>query len=381
VQGAEGAERAPEPQEPPGPAGFGVPTPPVEGTAWSETWSSTAARTPPVEPVPPADPRTAPGWSSALPSASASAPVTAVSDDEWDEEPETAVPYVGHRPPLYEAEPATLPAADPAALAELVPDTVLDGAHYGGLTLRAASLRGDSARHRGALRRDALLTARFGAGESALLLVAVAAGGRSSTGGHRAARELCHAIGGAIGRSHTRLAEDIRGDRRGALKSGLQRLTDRCYGKLRAQAAALGVPPEGYTADLRCLLVSADPRCRTRIFFGAGGGGLFRLRRGAWQDIEGAVGEPGEPGMPPPASPEPDPFRFQVSVARRGDTLLLCSPGLAQPLRAEPAFADGLALRWAGRGEPPGLATFLADVQLRVRGYAEDRTAVAVWEG
>ncbi|MGH3310122.1 MAG: protein phosphatase 2C domain-containing protein [Streptomyces sp.] len=300
--------------------------------------------------------------------------------------------HVGDRPPTYDAEPATLPIADPAALAELVPDTVLDGARYGGLTLRAASLRGDSARHRGALRRDALLTARFGSGESALLLVAVAAGGRNATGGHRAAREICHAIGGVTGRSHARLAEDIRADRRGALRSGLQRLTDRCYGRLRAQAAALGVAPEEYTADLRCLLLSADPRCRTRVFFGAGAGGLFRLRSGAWQDIEpeppgpgleldpAEPGDPAGPAVPPPAHWPPEPFRFRATVAQRGDTLLLCSPGLAGPLRGEPAFADQLARSWAHRAEPPGLAAFLADVQLRVRGFADDRTAVAVWE-
>ncbi|SCK43613.1 Protein phosphatase 2C [Streptomyces sp. WMMB 714] len=330
--------------------------------------------------------------------------------------------HVGERPPTYEAEPATFPAADPAALSELVPDTVLDGAHYGGLTLRAASLRGDSARHRGALRRDALLTARFGSGESALLLVAVAAGGRAATGGHRAAREICQSMGEVVGRSHARLAEDIRADRRDALKPGLQRLTERCYGKLRAQAAALGVQPEEYTADLRCLLLSADPRCRTRVFFGWGDAGLFRLRSGSWRDLEAGPGgsalHPGDPAaddsgqeaaassaglldpseladlaalsvpstqrvpVPPPAPrQDPDAFRFRAAEARPGDVLLLCSQGLAAPLRGEPAFARQLAGAWTDKPEPPGLAAFLADVQLRVRGYADDRTAVAVWEG
>lgn len=68
----------------------------------------------------------------------------------------------GDRPPLSEPELGPLPAADPAALDELVPDTALDGARYGSLTLLAASQRGDLARHRGDVRRDALLTARFG---------------------------------------------------------------------------------------------------------------------------------------------------------------------------------------------------------------------------
>ncbi|GHJ34223.1 hypothetical protein TPA0910_86560 [Streptomyces hygroscopicus subsp. sporocinereus] len=51
---------------------------------------------------------------------------------------------------------------------------MLEGARYGTLTLRAASLRGGSARYRGEPRRDALFAARFGTGDSALVLVAVA---------------------------------------------------------------------------------------------------------------------------------------------------------------------------------------------------------------
>ncbi|MFF3698841.1 protein phosphatase 2C domain-containing protein [Streptomyces sp. NPDC002221] len=348
-------------------------------------------------------------------------PVTA--PDEQFAAPETAPPeqfapvprprtgHVGDGPPTYDAEPTALPAARPDELDDLVADTVLDGARYGAYVLRAVSSRGDSARYRGEPRRDALLTARFGTGENALVLVAVASGVRTSERAQLAAADACHWIGGAIGRSHVRLAEDIRAGRRGDLKSGLHRLTDRSYGMLRARAAELGAEPEEYTANLRCLLLSADPACRTRVFFGVGHGGLFRLRGGVWQDIEPAVPEPGEargepvvgfgsapaeteqgdrltmdlgtvepvrPYIDPPAPPG-EPFRFRASVARPGDTLLLCSGGLAEPLRGEAALAEELAERWAAP-EPPGLAGFLADVQLRVKGYADDRTAVAVWE-
>ncbi|GGX04823.1 protein phosphatase 2C domain-containing protein [Streptomyces lomondensis] len=316
--------------------------------------------------------------------------------------------HVGSRPPTYDAEPTALPPADPDDLDDLVADTVLDGARYGSCTLRAVSLRGDSARYRGEPRRDSLLTARFGTGEQALLLVAMATGARATPGAHRAAAEACHWIGRAVGRSHTRLVEDIRAGRRGDLKSGLHRLTDRSLGKLRASAAEQGVDPEEYAAGLRCLLLPADPECRTRVFFGVGPGGLFRLREGEWQDIEPQVtdvrGEPvlgfGSPpsetpegdrltmdlGIPTPPSPyepapEPprEPFRFRTSVARPGDTLLMCSSGLADPLRGEPELCEYLADRWS-RPEPPGLAAFLADSQVRVKGYADDRTAAAVWE-
>ncbi|MFI5479833.1 protein phosphatase 2C domain-containing protein [Streptomyces rubiginosohelvolus] len=318
-----------------------------------------------------------------------------------------AVAHLGDRPPTYDAEPAALPSATSENLDGLVPDTVLDGARYGTYTLRTASVRGDSARFRGEPRRDGLLTARFGAAESALVLVAVAGGRRDGEAAHLAAADACRWIGGAVARSHLRLSEDIRAGRRGDLKSGLHRLTDRTYGKLRARAAELGVDPDAYTASLRCLLLSADPDCRTRVFFGVGSGGLFRLRDGLWQDLEPFIPERGpaaRPGDEPEAGPDGDrltmdlqitgpaspngegspqppgrPFRFRASVARPGDTLMLCSNGLAEPMRGEPALPGELAERWGSAG-PPGLPAFLADTQLRIKGYADDRTCAAVWE-
>lgn len=365
---------------------------------------------PAADPAPPRDPRTAAAHEPTPPVASAPTP-------EPPPAPAARPGHIGDSPPTYDPEPTTLPTSQADALGRLVADTVLDGARYGTYTLRAASMRGDSARYRGEPRRDALLTARFGTGPSALVLVAVATGARATEGAHLAAADACRWIGGAVGRSHSRLAEDIRAGRRGDLKSGLHRLTDRSYGKLRARAGELGREPDEYTASLRCLLLSADPDCRTRVFFGVGGGGLFRLRDGAWQDLEPLVPEPADitgapvlgfgsaradapaeqtpegdrltmdleitkppgPLVEAPVPPPPEPFRFRASVARPGDTLLLTSVGLAEPLRGEPGLGDELAARWAS-GEPPGLAAYLADVGVRVKGYADDRTAVAVWE-
>ncbi|MEW2619359.1 protein phosphatase 2C domain-containing protein [Streptomyces sp. NPDC048106] len=291
-------------------------------------------------------------------------------------EPAAGPDYVGSGPPTYDPEPTVLPAAGPGEPDESVADTVLDGARYGSWTLRSVSSRGDSARYRGEPRRDAVLTARFGSGEHALVLVSMATGARTTPQAHLAAAEACRWIGRAVGRSHRRLAEDLRAARRADLKAGLHRLTGRSLGRLRASAAERGAEPGEYTATLRCLLLPADPRCRTRVFFGVGEGGLFLLRDGAWRDIE-----PGEADEEPPESPgpAPGPFRFQVSLARPGDALLMCTPGLAEPLRGEPALSAYLSRRWSGR-RAPGLAAFLADARVRVKGYADDRTAAAVWE-
>ncbi|MFB8392736.1 protein phosphatase 2C domain-containing protein [Streptomyces yangpuensis] len=312
--------------------------------------------------------------------------VPAPATDVAAPQPRPEVRHLGDRAPTYAAEPGPLPPADPAALDALVPDTVLEGARYGGCTLRAASLRGDSARYRGEARRDFLLTARFGTGDHALVLVALAGGDRAAPGAAEAAADLCRTVAAAVGRSQGRLADDIRAGRRDALRSGLQRLTDRGYGRLRARAAELGLAEEEYTAGLRGLLLPVDPECRTRVSFGAGAGGLFRLRSGQWQDLESAgTPAPARPAAPPEADTaetagEPgSAFRFRASVARPGDTLLVCSGGLAEPMREEAALQAELAARWS-EPEPPGLAAFLADTQLRLKGYADDRTAAAVWE-
>ncbi|MEU3462086.1 protein phosphatase 2C domain-containing protein [Streptomyces sp. NPDC006733] len=357
---------APEPPEPPGPPqARAAPAPPGPATRpdapapplppeRSRTLAPTAFGEGPVtwsDPDPGPAPELPPGWAAAEP------PV------------ETAPPFVGDRPPTYAAEPTAWPVTHPDELDSLVPDTVLDGAQYGVLTLRTASVRGDSARYRGQPRRDALLTARFGAGDDGLLLLAVASGVRASDEAPRAAQDACRWIAGAVGRSRQRLSEDIRAARRGSLKSGLHRLTDRCYGRLRARGEDLGLEEGEYTASLRCLLLPVDPSCRIRLFFGVGDGGLFRIRDGSWQDLD-------------PVNKDTEPeerFRFRASVAHPGDALLLCSGGLAEPLRGEPALAARLAHQW-GNGHPPGLTAFLAEAQTRVKGYADDRTAVGVWD-
>lgn len=86
---------------------------------------------------------------------------------------------------------------------------------------------------------------------------------------------------------------------------------------------------------------------------------------------------------PPPragsAPPPAEPFRFRASVARPGDTLLLCGNGLAEPMRGVRRSPGS----WRGAGPcggPPGLPAYLADIQLRTKGYADDRTGAAVWE-
>jgi hypothetical protein len=323
-------------------------------------------------------------------------------------EPATPVPHVGQRPPTYGPEPTAVPAADPETLGVIVPDTALDGAQYGASTLRAVSVRGDSARYRGEPRRDSLLVTRFGDGPDGLLLAALGSFGRTDAvpapAGPEAAAataEACRQLAAAIGRSRAELAADLRDGARDRLRYGLQRLATRAFAPLRAAAAPpdtepveAGAPaapadPETVQPDpahpgsLHCLLISLDPDAAYRAAFGIGPGGLYLLRSGHWIDAYAArlLHHPdGQPPVPAGPVPDPRPFRFRLVPATPGDILLLCTPGLAGPIADEPAVAHFLASHWA-HPHPPGTVDFLRQVQVRAKGYADDRSAAALWTG
>ncbi|WP_438485233.1 protein phosphatase 2C domain-containing protein [Streptomyces sp. S186] len=369
-----------------------------EPSAWEPpSWDPPARRTPspprPAEPSPPPPPPS----SSSVPPLSAPPPGDAATTDAPIDDAATAEApldaVMDPEPAAWEATvPVTfpLPEAGPADdLGEPVPDTVLDGARFGRADVRAVSQRGADAYQRGEVRGETFLVARFGADPDAVLLVAVATG-LSPRGAvaQRAARAACAWAGGAVGRCATRLAQDLRAGRRESLRAGLQRLTARGFGRLRGRAAELGVAADADPAALCCLLVPGDPDCRTWVFFGAGAGGLFRLRHDGWEDLDPVGARPAglaphsvpdpAPG-PPPAIPSATPFRFRAVPGRSGDVLLLCGAGVAAPLSGDPDFAARLAAAWSVPG-PPDLVDFLAAVQPRGAGDTRDRTAVGIWD-
>ncbi|MEU9076811.1 protein phosphatase 2C domain-containing protein [Kitasatospora sp. NPDC048538] len=298
------------------------------------------------------------------------------------------VPHVGERPPTYGPEPTAVPETDPGALGALVPDTALEGAQYGQSVLRAVSVRGDSARYRGEPRRDTLLITRFGDGPDGLLLAVLGGFERTGTAADEAVSaqavatatsEACRQLAAAIGRSREGLAADLRDCARDRLRYGLQRLATSAVAPLRALApreegdAGADTPSP---AALHCLLMSLDPAAAYRAAFGIGPGGLYLLRAGHWIDAYAARLLHHPEGQQPPE--EPRPFRFRLVPATPGDVLLLCTPGLARPIADEPAVAHFLAGHWA-HPHPPGTVDFLRQVQVRAKGYADDRTAAAIW--
>ena len=193
-------------------------------------------------------------------------------------------PYVGDGPPTYDAEP------DRAARRRPRRPRRPGRRHRAGrrpvrrrCTLRAVvRARGLRALPgRAAPGRAAHRPLRHRASD-ALVLVAVASGARAA----RRTRtgpppRRCGWIGRAVGRSHARLAERHPGG------AGAATSSPGCTGSPTAASAGCGPAPRSWASNrrrtppaLRCLLLPADPECRTRVFFGVGDGGLFRLRDG-----------------------------------------------------------------------------------------------------
>ncbi|MCC9310487.1 protein phosphatase 2C domain-containing protein [Kitasatospora sp. RB6PN24] len=261
--------------------------------------------------------------------------------------------------------------------------------------MRAASIRGDSARYRGEPRTDALLLTRFGDGPDGLLLAVLGSRARppaavdprtappagaepdpcpGAAAASRAVQEAVTHLAGAIGRSRAELAADLRAGARDRLRYGLQRLT-------AGAAAGLRTAAPDTAGALHCLLIPLDPEAGHRAAFGLGPGGLYLLRSGHWIDAYAArlLHRPaGEEDAAPAPPHEARPFRFRLVPAAPGDILLLCSSGLADPVAQEPAVGHFLATHWS-HPHPPGTVDFLRQIQVRAKGFADDRTAVALW--
>ncbi|MFJ9833674.1 protein phosphatase 2C domain-containing protein [Streptomyces sp. NPDC101169] len=256
----------------------------------------------------------------------------------------------------------------------------------GPITVRAASVRGDSHNWQGTCRQDAMTVTRIGPPDAEMLLLAVADGVGSAryshVGAHRATRltaeymdreaegiysalcaqnetELC----GLANKAVTGVAHELR--------AGWQaeaRREDRVY--LDAD----------YATTLHVLLVPTDPRVRERVLFSVGDGGLLVLAEGRWHPVnsmdDGTILDTRTEALPHAYS------SVKASLLRTlpAEVLLLGTDGIINPLtQKDQAFADHLARAW-GRPEIPSLSDFLWQAQTRAKSYDDDRTVICVWE-
>ncbi|MGW2784879.1 protein phosphatase 2C domain-containing protein [Streptomyces populi] len=291
--------------------------------------------------------------------------------------------HSGPKPPLYAPEPLELPPVRQDPAAALTPDMVVDGAGYGALTVRAASVRGDSHRYQGEPRQDSLAVVRLGApGPDGLLLLAVADGVGSAARSHVGSQEACRLAAMELEGVSAELSETVRaGDR-----PGFAALVDTAVGRIATllahRAREHGDDPAAYATTLRALLVPLDPRVRTRGFLAVGDGGTALLRAGEW-NLSLTDPEPDGDGMietRTAALPHGHRARaLLLGPALPGDVLVLCTDGLSTPLAGDAGMRDFLGAGW-GRGAVPAPADFLWQLQYRVKSYDDDRTAVVLWE-
>ncbi|MFJ8011234.1 PP2C family serine/threonine-protein phosphatase [Streptomyces sp. NPDC096339] len=274
-------------------------------------------------------------------------------------------------------------AAGPDTEAALVPDTVLDGATAGRLTVRAGSVRGDAHRYHAEPRQDSLAVARLGGPDHELLLLAVADGVGSARRSHAGSRIVCHEIVRQLEPLAGHLADFLRRGEDKELTGLVNSAVGSAAESLAQSAAGLGHRPDDYATTLRVLLVPVDPAVRTRAFFAVGDGGTLRLREGGWVPLfpEEEQSGSGAGIIDTRTAALPSTRYAQVRLihdALPGDVIVLCTDGVSNPLAGDGEMREFLRDSWAGG--PPGLADFLWQLQYRVKSYDDDRTAVCLWE-
>ncbi|MFF3674455.1 hypothetical protein ACFYYS_10755 [Streptomyces sp. NPDC002120] len=261
-------------------------------------------------------------------------------------------------------------------------DSSVDGADLGPVVVRAASARGDRARHDGEHRRDAVLLRFAEEIPTPTLLSAVAAGSPRGRWSQSAADRACRSLAAQVGRYGESLGRELYGPGGddGALGALLRTALQGVAHSMRLVTRGEGPGGEADDAAIEVALTGlltrlGDGREREHLVFGVGDGALLRLRDGAWS----AEFTPGE------SAPEPT-LRLPADAARvgwarlttlPGDVLAVCSPPMAELLLREDV-GSWFAARWAGR--QPYLTSFLSEVNAPVRSTGGDRSVVCLWD-
>lgn len=277
---------------------------------------------------------------------------------------------------------------DPQALPNVpdgVPDSLLDGARFGTLCVRAASVRGDSRRQAAKIRRQAMSLAVLDLFHPPTLLSAVAVGGPAvSRYAQVAAAQVCRSIrykiadrAGSIEQAWQGLdagdplaAERLAAELRSALADLTGPLTD---------AAATREPGRAFDAELTCLLTRlGDGAARRHVAFGVGSGPVLKLdTSGTWSTVFSPLEQADGPGRPAVLPAGAGAMRWAPLTTAPGELLVLCTGSTAALLEREPvrsSVTDG----WGTA--PPPLTRFLWQLNLPDPLCRDDRTAVGLWE-
>jgi Protein phosphatase 2C len=288
-------------------------------------------------------------------------------------EPETVLPGAE-----YLADPEALP-----DVPDSVPDTVADGARFGRLTVRAASVRGDAARGNARVRRQAVALAVLDSFHPPVLVSVVAAGRpagrRSQLGAAQACRSIQHKLADAARNIESAWPGVIEGDP----EAGTQ-MTTALAGAMRGVvdpitevAKGRGVIPDDIATELTCLITRlGDGPSRAHIAFGVGTGPVLVL------GSDGVLDTKLDPALPAgraaallPMTPEE--MRWKSFATAPGEVALACTATTERLLRQD-GFARHLTEEWPT--SPPSLMGFLVQLSTPDRVCRDDRAAVGLWE-
>ncbi|MEV5313625.1 protein phosphatase 2C domain-containing protein [Streptomyces sp. NPDC052610] len=344
-------------------------------------------------PAPPHDVPPPPAPPQATPTPEPPAAAAPPDPPDAPEAPDAGIPglgdpwHSGSKPPLYPAEPRAVPRVRVDPSAALIPDMVVDGAAHEALTVRAASVRGDSHRYHAEPRQDSLAVTRIGEqGADELLLLAVADGVGSAARSHVGSQQACRLAALYLDTVAAELATALREADPARFAGAADPALRHVATLLAHQARERGEDPGAYSTTLRMLLVPLDPAVRVRGFLAVGDGGTALLRDGRWYlgitDPDPHGDGEGAGVIDTRTAALPHSHRAQVQLigpAQPGDVLVLCTDGLSTPLAGDAGMRDFLARSW-GSGPVPAPADFLWQFQYRVKSYDDDRTAVVLWE-
>ncbi|MBO3745902.1 protein phosphatase 2C domain-containing protein [Streptosporangiaceae bacterium NEAU-GS5] len=262
---------------------------------------------------------------------------------------------------------------------QAVPDIIVDGADLTGLTVRAASLRGDDHRWYGETRQDSMGLSVVGDSAGIQLLLACVADGIGS-------EPLSH-LGSALACRYLKVEieaslDEILGHRNSPqITLIIQRVIARVGKRMAHHAEERGMDPKRLSTTLTAALVDMAPAdgARYTLLFGVGDSSALVLTGGRFDPVwagEAAgdtISDSGTAALPGQAGAA----RVIVRELAANDVLVICTDGLINPMKNQDVSAQ-LATSWAG--EPiPGLVEFAWQLGFRAKSYGDDRTAVCVW--
>ncbi|MEU0521672.1 protein phosphatase 2C domain-containing protein [Streptosporangium sp. NPDC006007] len=275
-------------------------------------------------------------------------------------------------PPLDYGKPH-VKAGKPRGLpSDAIPDTIIDGADYEGLTVRGVSLRGDDHRYNTGPRQDSMgLWILHRPGKVDWLLVCVADGVGSQPLSHRGSALACRLLRDEAFASIDELDHPMIA----------QRIAQRMAQQMVNAAKNDGHDPQMLSTTLVAALVELTPVSRPRPFlvFGVGDSTAYLLRGGAFQRLleeqpgAGPISDSGTNALPA----HPDSVATAVGSLGDDDMLLVCTDGLVNPMRTREV--EEQLINWWTKGPVPGLPEFGWQLSFRAKSYGDDRTAVCVW--